>query len=120
MSEGLEAKVDELLRRTGWKRIRTQEDMPPRHQHCLVWMRGGEIAAQATCNFDIQGGISYFLLGQSGARRAMEEVTHWMPLPAGPGPDDGSDDILRRAFQALQDEEPAAAKRLLGKLVKRS
>lgn len=72
----------EILRRTGW--IAVSERMPERQQTVLLWLKGGDHAAMATMNIDLAG-VRYFLLANSGTwRRALDEVSHWMPLPAGP------------------------------------
>lgn len=74
----------ELLRRTGWKKLVTDADMPEQYQTVLIWEKGGEHPSLATCNVDYRH-VKYFILANSGiAKRAMAEITHWMPAPIGP------------------------------------
>ena len=78
------ARVPEGL---AWRSIK--EVMPHLHQHCLVWLDGATLPCIATMNrrhshtlgSDL---INYFALGNGAGDRQLEEVTHWMPLPAGP------------------------------------
>lgn len=72
-----------LLQRTGWRKL-TETDCPAQNQHCLIWLKGAEHATMSTMSVSAER-RKYFLLANSGTvRRAFDEVTHWMPLPAGP------------------------------------
>lgn len=78
----MEAMARLLERSMTW--IPVEAKLPAQHQSVLIWLKGAEHATAATMNVDFKGS-RYFLLANSGIwRREVDEVTHWMPLPAGP------------------------------------
>jgi hypothetical protein len=101
-----------------WRKI-TEEGVPPQNVRCLVW--GCEFRDLPPCMFI----ATYYEAGATGAAKYKDDpdspgwagdgglwadgpITHWMPLPVGPGRSPAFANLpgVRTPFR-LKDEEPS-------------
>lgn len=70
--------------------VSIKKALPNNHQHVLLWLDGAQLPCIGTLNrrhahtlgSDL---VYYFALANGAGDRMLDEVTHWMQLPNGPG-----------------------------------